>query len=64
MVHREAKHVAVSLGPHAGHPPGVREQADLAKVGAVRQRGGHLAAGHDNVDDALLESQDLLSPKL
>lgn len=54
MIHREAEEIAVGLGTDRGHPPRVRQQADLAEVRAVRQRGRDLAVRHHDVHYALL----------
>ena len=59
VVDAEREDVAVGLGAHARHPARVRQQADLAEVGAVGERGGHLAVAHDDVDDALLDEVHL-----
>ena len=47
VLHRQGEQVAVRLGAHAGHPAGVGQQTDLAEVGAVAERGGHLAVDGD-----------------
>ena len=47
MLHGQGEEVAVRLGAHTGHPAGVRQQADLAEVGAVAERGGHLTVDGD-----------------
>lgn len=59
MLHREREQVAVGLRPHARHPPSVREQANLAEVRAVAQRGRHFAVVHHNVHDPLLNEVHL-----
>ena len=59
MAHGQREEVAVGLGAHASHPARVSEQADLAKVGAVAERGGHLPVAHHNVHDALLDEVHL-----
>lgn len=59
MIHREAEEVAVGLGAHRRHPPGIRQQADLAEVRTVGQGGRHLAVRHHDVDDALLDEVHL-----
>lgn len=59
MIDREAEEVAVGLGAHRGHPPRVRQQADLTEVRAVREGGRHLAVGHHDVDYALLDEVHL-----
>lgn len=56
---REREQVAVGLGPHARHSPGVGEQTDLAKVRAVAERSGHVAVVHHDVNDALLDEVHL-----
>ena len=37
-----------------GYPPSVGQQADFSEVGAVTERGGHVAVLHHDVHDALL----------
>jgi hypothetical protein len=54
MSHGQREEVAVGLRAHAGYAPRVCQQADLAEVGAVAERGGHLTVAHHNVHNALL----------
>lgn len=54
---RQREQAAVRFGAHADRTPRARRgpQARLAEVTAVGQRGHHfLAAGHQNLDDALV----------
>ena len=59
MVDGEGEDVAVGLGSHAGHSPGVGQEANLAEVGSVGQAGGDLPVGHHDVDDPLLDEVHL-----
>ena len=52
VLHRQREHVAVGLGAHARHAPRVGQQANLAEIGAVGQRGGHLPRTHHNIHNA------------
>lgn len=54
MIHREAEEIAVRLGADRGNPPRVRQQADLAEVRAIGQRGRDLAVRHHDIDYAFL----------
>lgn len=54
MIHREAEEIAVRLGADRGNPPRVRQQADLAEVRAIRERGRDLAVRHYYIDYSLL----------
>jgi hypothetical protein len=54
MPHGQGEEVAVGLCAHAGYAPRVCQQTDLAEVGAVAERGGHLTVAHHNVHNALL----------
>jgi len=54
MIHREAEEVAVGLRSDRRHPPGIRQQTDLAEVRSVRQRSRDFAVRHHDIDYAFL----------
>ncbi len=60
MAHGQGEEVAVGLCAHACYAPRVCQQTDLAEVGAVAERGGHLAVAHHNVHNALLNMCDFV----
>lgn len=59
VVDAQREQITVGFRAHAGHAPRIGQQTDLAKVGAVRQRGGHLAVRHHYVHHALLDEVHL-----
>lgn len=59
MLHGEGEEVAVGFCADAGHPPRVRQQANLTEVGAVAQAGRHISVRHYDIHDSFLNKVHL-----
>lgn len=60
VLHTEAEQVAVGLCPHRGRPSRIGQKANLTKVGTITEGGRHIAVGHNNINNALLDEVHLV----